>query len=46
VEREREIGFMPKTTCPECGNDEGYHRVRTADFRCKKCGAVWRDKKK
>ena len=36
---------MAKQKCPECGSGETYNRIKTADFRCKKCGNEWKKEK-
>lgn len=33
-------------TCPECGSNQTYHRVKTDDKRCLRCGCVWKTEKK
>lgn len=27
-----------KFPCPVCGREDFYHRVRTMDYRCRRCG--------
>jgi predicted nucleic acid-binding Zn-ribbon protein len=34
---------MSNDRCPSCKSDQIYHRLKTSDARCRKCGNIWKD---